>query len=94
MSAAPVEAPTTIEGVDLDAEVACAGPRCGNPAAYLVGRWCAACGWVKSDHREPKTQPCCDPHWHAAMASDTSSLCECGRVNDKRDTFHIVEVLR
>jgi hypothetical protein len=82
-----------IEGVDLDAKVKCAGPGCSNDAAYLVGRWCAACGWTQPDHRESKTHPCCDPHWYAAMTSDAEALCVCGLVASKRLTFHIVEVL-
>ena len=83
-----------IEGVDLDAQIGCAGPRCTRPAAYLVGRWCGFCGWVQPHHGEPKTQTCCAGHWQAAIASDALAPCDCGRIVTKADTFHIVEVLR
>lgn len=96
MSTTVIEATglSIIEGVDLDAVVKCGGPGCNRPAAYLIGRWCAYCGWVQQAHHEPKTQPCCEPHWQAAMASGAEAYCECGRWNQKDETFHIVEVLR
>lgn len=85
---------STIEAIELDAEVKCAGPGCQRPADYLIGRWCSHCGWVAPVHREDRTQPCCDPHWREAKASKKTAICRCGALVNKSTTFHIVEVLR